>query len=139
MNRMNFLKNIRFKRPSTMGIVLAVVGVLLAVGGFFFTRGLVTCWTITPLGGTPPASCGTVSEGLNGPEVTNAEGTPVAEGEEPPPPVAIPESNLPPAWDGASRINILLIGLDYRDWVAGEGAPRSDTMIILTVDPVAKT
>jgi LCP family protein required for cell wall assembly len=43
------------------------------------------------------------------------------------------------AWDGASRINILIIGLDYRDWVAGEGAPRSDTMIVLTIDPLTKT
>ena len=58
---------------------------------------------------------------------------------DPPPPITIPESNLPPAWDGASRINILIIGLDYRDWVAGQGAPRSDTMIVLTVDPLAKT
>jgi polyisoprenyl-teichoic acid--peptidoglycan teichoic acid transferase len=138
MNRMNFLKNIRFKRPSTMGVVLAVVGVLLAVGGYFFTRGLVTCWTITPLAGSPPASCGTVTEGQNGPTITNAEGTPVASVEDLPPPVAIPETDLPPAWDGASRINILLIGLDFRDWVAGQGAPRSDTMIVLTVDPLTK-
>src|SRR5829696_599734 len=123
MNRMNFLKNIRFKRPSTMGIVLAVVGVLLAVGGYFFTRGLVTCWTITPLAGSPPASCGTVTEGQNGPTITHAEGTPVASVEDLPSPVAIPETDLPPAWDGASRINILLIGLDFRDWVAGQGAP----------------
>ena len=56
-----------------------------------------------------------------------------------PPPVSIPESDLPPAWDGASRINILLIGLDYRDWLANEGAPRSDTMIVFTIDPLAKT
>lgn len=140
MNRMNFLKNIKFGRPSVTQIVVVVVAVLLAVGGYFFTRGLVTCWTITSLAGKPPASCGTVTEGLNGPNLTNTEGTPVADVEDlPPPAVAIPDSNLPPAWDGASRINILIIGLDYRDWVAGEGAPRSDTMIVLTVDPLAKT
>ena len=57
----------------------------------------------------------------------------------PPPISSIPEGNLPPAWDGASRINILIIGLDYRDWEAGLGAPRSDTMILLTIDPLAKT
>ena len=100
-----------------MHIVVAVVGVLLAVGGYFFTRGLVTCWTITPLGGTAPSSCGTVAEGLNGPNLTNTEGTPVPNIEALPPPITIPDSNLPPAWDGASRINILVIGLDYRDWV----------------------
>jgi polyisoprenyl-teichoic acid--peptidoglycan teichoic acid transferase len=139
MNRMNFLKNIKLRRPSTMQIVVGVVGILLAVGGYFFTRGLVTCWRITPLAGTPPSSCGTVTEGLSGPDVTSTEGTPVPDVEDLPPPITIPDSNLPPAWDGASRINILIIGLDYRDWVAGEGAPRSDTMIVLTVDPLTKT
>ena len=139
MNRLNSLKNIKLRRPSTREIVVGMVGILLAVGGYFFTRGLVTCWTITPLAGSPPSTCGTVGEGLTGPDLTNAEGTPVPDVEELPPPITIPESNLPPAWDGASRINILIIGLDYRDWVAGEGAPRSDTMIVLTVDPLAKT
>ena len=139
MNRLTFLKNIKFQRPSIIQIVVIVAGILLALGGYFFTRGLVTCWTITPLAGDPPSSCGTVTEGLNGPNLTNSEGTPVPNVEDLPPPINIPDSNLPPAWDGASRINILIIGLDYRDWVAGEGAPRSDTMIVLTVDPLAKT
>lgn len=136
---MNFFKKLNFRRPSMMQIILIGVGILLAVGGYFFTRGLVTCWTITPLPGTPPTSCGTVAEALNGPSLTNTEGTPVPNVAELPPPITIPDSDLPPAWDGASRINILIIGLDYRDWVAGEGAPRSDTMIVLTVDPLAKT
>src|SRR5215217_1385695 len=113
MNRMNYFKDIKFGRPSTMQIVFIVVGILLAVGGFFFARNLVTCWTITPLAGSPPSNCGTVTAGLNGPDLTNAEGTPVPDVEELPPPITIPDSNLPPAWDGASRINILLIGLDY--------------------------
>jgi polyisoprenyl-teichoic acid--peptidoglycan teichoic acid transferase len=139
MNRLTFFKNINLRRPSITQIVLIVVGILLAVGSYFFTRSLVTCWTITPLSGKPPSSCGTVTEGLSGPNITNSEGTPVPDVEDLPPPITIPDSNLPPAWDGASRINILIIGLDYRDWVAGEGAPRSDTMIVLTVDPLAKT
>jgi polyisoprenyl-teichoic acid--peptidoglycan teichoic acid transferase len=32
-----------------------------------------------------------------------------------------------------------VMGLDYRDWEAGEGPPRTDTMILLTVDPLMKT
>jgi LCP family protein required for cell wall assembly len=138
MNRLTFLKDIKFRRPSAMQIVVIAAGLLLAVGGYFFTRGLVTCWTITPLAGDPPASCGTVPQGLDGPNLTNNEGTPIPNVEDLPPPITIPDSNLPPAWDGASRINILIIGLDFRDWVAGEGAPRSDTMIVLTVDPLTK-
>ncbi len=39
-------------------------------------------------------------------------------------------------WDGASRVTILVMGLDYRDWQAADGPPRTDSMILLTVDPV---
>lgn len=55
------------------------------------------------------------------------------------------DSNLPLAitnmtpWDGASQVTILILGLDARDWEAGEKYSRSDTMIMLTLDPVAKT
>jgi LCP family protein required for cell wall assembly len=46
---------------------------------------------------------------------------------------------LPPAWDGASRINILFIGLDFRDLQTNDGPPRSDTMILFTIDPLTRT
>ena len=139
MKNSNFLKDIKWGRPSVAQIVVIVVGLLLAVLGFFFVRGLVTCWTITALPGRAPADCGTVSAGLDGPVVANEEGTPIPDVEELPPPITVPDSDLPPAWDGASRISVLIIGLDYRDWVEGEGAPRSDTMIVLTIDPLTKT
>jgi LCP family protein required for cell wall assembly len=45
----------------------------------------------------------------------------------------------PESWDGASRVNILIMGLDARDWEVGQGAPRTDTMIVLTYDPVTNT
>ena len=45
----------------------------------------------------------------------------------------------PESWDGASRVTVLVMGLDYRDWVTGEGAPRTDTMILLTIDPLSRT
>ncbi len=41
-------------------------------------------------------------------------------------------------WDGASRVTILVMGLDYRDWEAGETA-RTDTMMLVSVDPVNLT
>jgi len=50
----------------------------------------------------------------------------------------IGEATLTP-WDGAGRVTVLLLGLDYRDWAASEEASRSDTMILLTLDPQAKT
>jgi LCP family protein required for cell wall assembly len=46
---------------------------------------------------------------------------------------------LPPAWDGAERVTILFMGLDYRDWSSGEGPSRSDSMMLLSIDPVSKT
>ncbi len=46
-------------------------------------------------------------------------------------------------WDGASRVTILIMGLDYSDWrKQTEGfteASRTDSMILLTVDPLSKT
>lgn len=137
MNRMNFLKNIKLGHPSVMQIVVIAAGLLLAVGGFFFVRGLVTCWTITPLPGYTPSKCGTVTRGDG--FTLNEQGTPVPNATELPPPITVPDSNLPPAWDGASRITVLVIGLDYRDWLANEGPPRSDTMMLLTIDPLTKT
>ena len=136
MNKTNFFNNIKFSRPSTWQIVFWFVAVILALGSFFLARGLVTCWRITPLAGMPPASCGTVTSENNGP-VISENGTPVPSVEDLPPPISVPESNLPPAWDGASRITVLIIGLDARD--LDTSAPRSDTMILLTIDPLSKT
>lgn len=136
---MKFLKNV--KRPSVGNIIFWTIAAALAVGGFFFARNMVKCWTMTPLPGVVPSECGVTTSGADGP-VLDEQGTPVAEAETqelPPPPVAIPDVDLPPAWDGASRVNILFLGLDHRDWEAGEGAPRSDTMILFTVDPLSKT
>jgi LCP family protein required for cell wall assembly len=46
---------------------------------------------------------------------------------------------VPQPWDGASRVTLLVMGLDYRDWEAADGPPRTDTMILLTIDPLTKT
>jgi LCP family protein required for cell wall assembly len=50
----------------------------------------------------------------------------------------IPEGILTP-WDGTSRVTVLVMGLDYRDWLAGEGPARTDTMMLLTMDPLNNT
>ncbi|HSG45817.1 MAG TPA: LCP family protein [Anaerolineales bacterium] len=136
---MNKIKNI--KRPSMGQIGFFVIAIALAIGGFYFVRGIVTCWSATALPGSRPSYCGATISGLAGPEL-DEQGTPVAVIEDelpPPPPIAVPDADLPPEWDGASRINILFLGLDERDWVEGLGAPRSDTMILFTVDPLSKT
>lgn len=48
------------------------------------------------------------------------------------------EPTLTP-WDGAGRVTILVLGLDFRDWESGSVYSRSDTMILLTLDPLTKT
>jgi LCP family protein required for cell wall assembly len=45
----------------------------------------------------------------------------------------------PKPWDDTSRVNILVLGLDYRDWLSGGGAPRTDTMILVSMDPISRT
>ncbi len=152
MKILEFLKNIKFPnlknikfpklklgRPSVGQIIFWVVTLALGVGAFIFTRGFTACWLLTSLPGIPPASCegGTV-DALTTP-VLNPEGTPIAVDQLPATPIPVADSLLPPAWDGASRINVLFIGLDYRDLQANEGPPRSDTMILFTIDPLTKT
>ena len=41
---------------------------------------------------------------------------------------------LPP-WDGKERLNILLVGVDARP---GDGTFNTDTMIVVSIDPVSK-
>lgn len=42
-----------------------------------------------------------------------------------------------PQWDGKERVNILLMGVDRRGMRKNE-VPRSDSMMVLSVDPVSK-
>ncbi len=44
-----------------------------------------------------------------------------------------------PEWNGVDRVTILIMGKDFRDWEAGTGAPRTDTMMLVSVDPVSRT
>jgi polyisoprenyl-teichoic acid--peptidoglycan teichoic acid transferase len=79
--------------------------------------------------------------------VENSQGTPINTlGTPVDPQSGIPENDTQPSelpaikpWDGAERVTILLLGLDYRDWEAGEKYSRSDTMILLTLDPMNNT
>jgi LCP family protein required for cell wall assembly len=116
-------------------ILLGMVGAFLLIAGvttlvvFTAVRNFVMSWDITDLPGI----------------VVNTNATPT-----PSDPSAVPviddKPSLQPAggptpepWDGASRVNVLIMGLDYRDWEAGEGAPRTDTMILLSLDPLSNS
>jgi LCP family protein required for cell wall assembly len=76
---------------------------------------------------------------LGGPAIVSAQPTttPDASGTPAPTPLSTAQSGpIVEPWDKASRVSILVMGLDYRDWEAGEGPPRTDTMILLSIDPV---
>ena len=142
MNKItSFFKNvklpgIKFARPATGLIVTWAVGLIMAAALFILARNIAMCLDVINLPGVSPASCAGASNNAIGTPVLDASGTPIAL--PPTPVVAAPEVQLP-QWDGASRVNILFIGLDYRDYLANEGPPRSDTMILFTVDPITKT
>ena len=46
----------------------------------------------------------------------------------------VPQVTIPP-WDGKERLNILLIGTDQRP---AEGSYNTDTLIVVSIDPVSK-
>ena len=123
---MKKLKLSFLKRISIWQILVVVIAIALAVPAFIFTRNFVVSWEITDLPGVAVKY--------------NEQGEPEVSGEVPvPEDIAAPEPELPASWDGGSRVTLLFIGLDERDWEVGQGAPRSDTMILFTIDPVSKT
>lgn len=140
MNRFEFLKKIKLPplaRPSVKQMIFWGVTLVFAVALFIFARGFTACWQLTKLPGRLPDTCTNSSQTPTGDYTPQPGETTVAI-----PPTPVPEAPalaLPPAWDGASRINILFIGLDARDVDKQDGPPRSDTMMLITVDPVSKT
>ena len=83
-----------------MLVAFAFIGILLAFFGGRFIFNLVKGWSVTSLPGSPVEASN--SQTVNG---TTGSTTPL-------------QSNSGPAaakWDGNSRINILLLGLDYTD------------------------
>jgi LCP family protein required for cell wall assembly len=113
-----------------VGLMLTAVGIISVIAGFavfVFTRQLTLA--------------GLAVSGENGPQLS-ANGEVLQPGETGVPGETRPlapdtEPELAP-WDGAGRVTILLLGLDYRDWESGNDYSRSDTMILLTLDPLSR-
>ena len=102
------------------------------LAAFFIVRKLTLCWTLTDLPGIPPAECSLARPASSDlPAIPDPAVSNVTAGE-----ISAPELVMP-QWDGASRINIAFFGLrgDKED-----GCPTcTDTIMVLTVDPVTKT
>lgn len=109
--------------------VFVILAIVTALVTYRFIREQVGSWEITNLPGlTLKQPTPTTDPNLSVPQPTLPSGPlqPV-EG-----PAAIP-------WDKTRPVTILIMGLDYRDWQAGEGPPRTDTMMLLSYDPIHNT
>ncbi len=105
-------------------IVFAVFMVLALVTGvvaFNLSRNLTSSMTILSLPGIA----------LDNGQTTVQPGAALASGSQ-------ASAITPEAWDGTNRVTILIMGLDYRDWQSGD-LPHSDTMILLSIDPITKS
>jgi len=111
-----------------VGVAFLVAAILVAYLTFNAVRDFVTSFEMAGLPGVA------LNDATPQPE---AEGSGVVTDQQTPlQPAGGP---TPPAWDGAKRVTILIMGLDYRDWTQGEGPPRTDTMVLLTIDPLTRT
>jgi LCP family protein required for cell wall assembly len=111
----------------------AIVGIILAgVAGLILAAGVIVHVLVRDF------TAGVSSPGLNpfsGTDGGRAPGTTAEPGATPLP--ALEPVNVQP-WNGSSRVTVLVMGLDYRDWETGTGAPRSDTMMLVTIDPITR-
>jgi LCP family protein required for cell wall assembly len=104
-------------------LILGYLGALVVIGlvAHWVARDLAEAWSLTGI--RPFQTTGYVPPGATPPPgVTPAE---------------IPEA-VPDPWTGEERVTILLLGLDYRDWIGGTGPPRTDSMILITIDPLTQ-
>jgi len=104
-------------------VVFAILAIVTGVVLFSVARDFFRSWTSTPLEGVP------VDGGGGGNDATLVPMDAILQPEGGP---------TPDPWDGKSRVTMLVMGLDYRYWEAGE-VPRTDTMILLTLDPITNT
>ena len=134
------MNNFKFPHPQKLSvrqIIFWGLALIFVVGVFFFVRRLTACWQLTALPGIPPSYCAVSVENSPGIPDLNIKGTPNAE--IPATPVVEAPQIEMPRWDGGSRINIVFFGLRGGDMNGGDCPVCTDTIILLTVDPVTKT
>ena len=107
-------------------IVFVIAVIITAVLTYIVVRDLVTSWQITNLPGIMIKTPSPVGPTLDATQAVAISGE-------------APGAPTPQPWNGATRVNVLVMGLDYRDWSTGQGPSRSDTMILFTVDPMSKS
>ena len=114
-------------------LIFLAIAIALSLVTFKTVSGLVTTWDITSLPGLALVNPTPTPDGDQNSSSGEAQENPASNSS------AQPIGLTPDPWDGASRVTVLVMGLDYNDWRAGEGPPRTDTMILLTIDPLSNT
>jgi len=122
-------KKWEFPRGKTL-ITLIVLVVLGLVGGYFlfrFTSNFIATATMFNPGGAA-----ILGESTADPNATLEPGvTPSATS------VTLDTFTMPASWDGKTRVNLLVMGIDARSPDAAN--PLTDTMILFTLDPANNT
>jgi LCP family protein required for cell wall assembly len=108
-----------------------VAALLVAYLTFAAVRDFVASWEMTSLPG--------VSLQEPAPEAVTSAGEEPGGVQDIQTPLQSPSGPTPEPWDGVKPVTLLVMGLDYRDWVANEGPPRTDTMILFMLDPINQT
>ncbi len=129
-------KIFRITRPRPRGdrvtaVILAIFAVLAvgtAIVAFSIVKNLVAGWTMPDLPGAPVDLGGETSNNNTLPDSEQAAQS-----------MQSSDSSAAKAWDGSRRVTALLMGLDFRDWEANEPASRTDSMMLVTYDPVSNT
>ena len=109
-------------------VAFAVVGILLAYLGGKFVYNLAKSWSLTSLPGAPVATEAPVVANATQTTTTNLQSSGSTTSSKP--------------WDGKSRVNILLLGLDTGGSSTSAdrtGPGKTDTMILVTIDPMTQT
>jgi LCP family protein required for cell wall assembly len=137
LHKMNSQRNSRITRSYIERIILIFVIVILAIfaglASFFLVKQF-SQFGIGSLDLSAPLFVDNHSDPQGFPDPDTASDIPVA--------IDAEQQTIKPTltpWDGAGRVTILILGVDARDWEAGEKYSRSDTMILFTLDPLTKT
>jgi len=141
-NRMFSRQNVNASRPKRSldrgAIILLVVFLVLAIAAavvaFLASRNFFATTSLFNLENTLPLMP-EISGQVSATDPVTGEST----GEQLPTQIALDPAMAagePVAWDGTERITILVMGVDYRDWSEGIDIPRTDTMILFSIDPL---
>ena len=135
MNHQSSLQNRKNKINLVLAAILltalVIIAGLVGVASFMFVRQITLAKYQTPIETREFSTAGEITP------VASAAITPLPSLAAHSPSPALHPTLTP--WDGIGRVTVLVLGLDYRDWEAGSDYSRSDTMILLTLDPLSRT